>query len=885
MIKKMDRLILIIFLFMAFFASGAQGQTYIDSCSPIIAPGEYVLNQSITNSIVNICINISSDDVILDGNGLTIDGIDAFGSYGVYVNNPAKPLTNVTITNLTVMDWDHGIYFQNVQNGNIINNIAISNNWNGIYLGLTSYTNLIGNNASNNSEGIELSSSNNNSLASNDLFKNPTGIGMSFSNNNTIDQNNLNWNENNSIIAVFSDRNTLSGNTILNSFTGIYLSDSRYNLLSDNMISDNLFRGMALLYGNNNNLVNNTVNSNDFYGIDLHSSFNNTLSRNDLNGNGNSSIILFASFNNILTGNNASNSGNGIFLLGSGNNELTNNNLSYNYGGVYLASSIENRIHNNYFNNTENFLIPDSVSTWNTTKTSGMNIIGNPYLGGNVWAHPDGTGFSQTCTDNDADGICDSSYPLDINNTDYLPLTSRSLTYVQSSTGKGPVSFSTSTGTIENLNAVNVNDNPEAPPAEANLIYGIFKFNITNLPPGGSVTLNLTFPDLLPPDTTYWKYGPNDTDPTPHWYMIPSIISGNKITLTLTDNGTGDSDLLLNGKIEDPGAPSTPGPEANYSEIHGMKFDDTNGNGIKDPGEPGLANWNINLLKPDGTPVTFTATDINGNYSFTSLPPGNYVIAEVPQGGWVQTLPVAPGTHMVAITTAGENVYGKDFGNFKLGYIFGKKFNDQNGNGIQDSGEPGLDGWIIKLTKPDGTIVTDVTHTNGSYAGIYYFPELTAGNYTVEEVPQPGWKQTTPKAGNYTLTITSGKGFGGLDFGNRRLPPTVSCVKGVNPSGKNIPPAKGGQDGFYQLLAIDSLDPAPKIFVKDTGSGAIFGPFTNGTNIKYTQSSTPDQKNIGGPNSAVAWHITGKGDAAIYAVNLANIKSQEMACLGPPPIR
>ena len=53
-------------------------------------------------------------------------------------------------------------------------------------------------------------------------------------------------------------------------------------------------------------------------------------------------------------------------------------------------------------------------------------------------------------------------------------------------------------------------------------------------------------------------------------------------------------------------------------------------------------------------------------------------------------------------------------------------------------------------------------------------------------------------------------------------PPTVQCVEGPNPNGKKIPPAgsttlpgpKGGQneDGFYRLLAVDNVDPNPKIY-------------------------------------------------------------------------
>jgi len=68
-------------------------------------------------------------------------------------------------------------------------------------------------------------------------------------------------------------------------------------------------------------------------------------------------------------------------------------------------------------------------------------------------------------------------------------------------------------------------------------------------------TLTLTFPNNLPSDTTYWKYGENHI---PQWYTIPAIIDGNKITITLTDGGVGDDDGLANGIIHDDGGPSIP---------------------------------------------------------------------------------------------------------------------------------------------------------------------------------------------------------------------------------------------------------------------------------------------------------------------------------------
>jgi len=80
-------------------------------------------------------------------------------------------------------------------------------------------------------------------------------------------------------------------------------------------------------------------------------------------------------------------------------------------------------------------------------------------------------------------------------------------TPVESSTGKGTVIVNTDAGTVENLTAVNVSDIPEPPPASANLYYGLFRFNITGLSPGGNANITMTFPNNLPAGTAYWKYG------------------------------------------------------------------------------------------------------------------------------------------------------------------------------------------------------------------------------------------------------------------------------------------------------------------------------------------------------------------------------------------
>jgi parallel beta-helix repeat protein len=114
---------------------------------------------------------------------------------------------------------------------------------------------------------------------------------------------------------------------------------------------------------------------------------------------------------------------------GSSDNMLIDNIVCNNtVSGIVLeAGSNNNTIYNNIFNNTNNTQI-DATSTgnvWNTSKTAGPNIIGGSYLGGNYWAKPEGTGFSQINVDTDGDGFCDSplsEYELNVNNIDHLPL-------------------------------------------------------------------------------------------------------------------------------------------------------------------------------------------------------------------------------------------------------------------------------------------------------------------------------------------------------------------------------------------------------------------------------------------------------------------------------
>ena len=129
-------------------------------------------------------------------------------------------------------------------------------------------------------------------------------------------------------------------------------------------------------------------------------------------------------------------------------------------------------------------------------------------------------------------------------------------------------------------------------------------------------------------------------------------------------------------------------------------------------------------------------------------------------------------------------------------------------------------------------------------------------------------------------------------------PPTVSSNETCNPAGKKIPPAgsttlpgpKGGmnEDGFYQLTAVDNCDKNPKIYVTDLNSSAVFGPFSSGTVVKFTEAkgAAPSCKKIGsiiGQAGYVQWHITLPTDAVVVAVDESDNWSFEIQYVPPAP--
>ncbi len=110
-----------------------------------------------------------------------------------------------------------------------------------------------------------------------------------------------------------------------------------------------------------------------------------------------------------------------------------------------------------------------------------------------------------------------------------------------------------------------------------------------------------------------------------------------------------------------------------------------------------LYEWGLELktIEP-GEPMA--VTDGAGNYSFEEVPPGDYFLAQDPEPDWTQSFPGPnPSSYQLSLDYEDE-ITDRDFGLIPpAGEIQGNLWDDQNGNGIRDSNEPGLAGWTVFL--------------------------------------------------------------------------------------------------------------------------------------------------------------------------------------------
>ena len=263
-------------------------------------------------------------------------------------------------------------------------------------------------------------------------------------------------------------------------------------------------------------------------------------------------------------------------------------------------------------------------------------------------------------------------------------------------------------------------------------------YMFTNLDPSFDYIVEFELPDGY--EFTTADQGANDANDSD---------AGTDGRTPCTDLEPGENNTTLDAGLTLPGA-----------SLGDRVFLDENGNGIQDDGEGGVPGVTVNLLDCQGNLLDSRTTDGNGNYMFTDLDPSiDYIVEFELPNGYAFTTANAGGNDSID-SDAGENgrtpctdiAPGENNTTLDAGIIISsaalgdRVFLDENENGIQDSGEPGVSGVTVNLLDCNGNLLdTMETDGNGNYMFINLDPTI---DYIVEFELPDGYEFTTQNSGS-----------------------------------------------------------------------------------------------------------------------------------------
>ncbi|MEM7390993.1 MAG: SdrD B-like domain-containing protein, partial [Verrucomicrobiota bacterium] len=211
-------------------------------------------------------------------------------------------------------------------------------------------------------------------------------------------------------------------------------------------------------------------------------------------------------------------------------------------------------------------------------------------------------------------------------------------------------------------------------------------FSFSNVPPGDYFIMETNLPGFF---STGDSDGPND----------------DRIFAVLASGGSSGGHRFLDAQ---PGI------------ISGLVLEDLNGNGMFDAGDNGgVMNADVFLVDSNGVTVQTTMTDAGGNYTFTNINPGLYMVHETNPPGFFSTGDVDGGDPdlLAVLKISSANNVSNNFLDTQPGSISGSVFVDVDGDGLFDPEDTGtLSGVEIVLLNASLTPVqTNLTDGAGAY--------------------------------------------------------------------------------------------------------------------------------------------------------------------------
>ncbi|GAP64125.1 hypothetical protein ARMA_2548 [Ardenticatena maritima] len=361
-----------------------------------------------------------------------------------------------------------------------------------------------------------------------------------------------------------------------------------------------------------------------------------------------------------------------------------------------------------------------------------------------------------------------------------------------------------------------------------------------------------------------------------------------------------------------------------FGSIGDTIWNDADADGTQDNDESGIQNVVVNLyqdqdgdgvIDPEDALVDTQTTDASGNYAFSNLPAGDFIV-QVGSSNFNVGQPLANLTisgdpdstkdsqHAVTLTAA-QSYLDADFG-YTSSSIGDFIWADYDGDGNPDPGEPGINGVVVELYadtdndgNPDGAAIATTTTANNSSGapGYYLFGGLGEGNYIVKVASSNfnaggtlyGYTQTgdpdapsQPCSGgdcdNTSLlegyTAPDSTFFYGLqlgqndlshDFGYKPSGASIGDTLWIDTDGDNVRDA--GEPGIADITIKLCSDASCTSVVATTSTDAngeyAFGGVADGTYYVQVDTSDPDW-----PGSLTQTYMPDGGNADNQADNV-----------------
>jgi fimbrial isopeptide formation D2 family protein/uncharacterized repeat protein (TIGR01451 family) len=185
---------------------------------------------------------------------------------------------------------------------------------------------------------------------------------------------------------------------------------------------------------------------------------------------------------------------------------------------------------------------------------------------------------------------------------------------------------------------------------------------------------------------------------------------------------------------------------------------DVDGNGVQNNAEPGVAGATVTVVYAGPDAVFGSADDVT--FTATTGADGKYLLAGLPGGAYRATVTArpaiftAPTFDLDGTATADTATFALATGQARRDVDFGYRgtaslgdfaWEDRNGNGVQDAGEPGVGGVGVELLDGAGNVLATTTTATGT--GAYTFPGLAAGTYRVRFAAPAGYAVTAAGLG------------------------------------------------------------------------------------------------------------------------------------------